>query len=63
MHWSEIAEGVWTIPRTRTKNHREHALPLTPQMLALLPERIEGRDLVFGLGLWILRLEPKQIAA
>lgn len=50
MRWGEITEGVWTIPRTRTKNHREHALPLTPQMLALLPEQIEGRDFVFGLG-------------
>lgn len=50
MRWSEIGEGVWTLPRTRTKNHREHTLPLTPAALALLPERRKDRDLVFGAG-------------
>ena len=27
------AEGTWTIPSTRTKNHREHVLPLPPLAL------------------------------
>jgi integrase len=50
MRWDEIGDGVWTLPRTRTKNHREHALPLTEAMLALLPDPREGREFVFGAG-------------
>ena len=30
MQHSEIAEGVWTIPGMRTKNHRAHTVLLTP---------------------------------
>ena len=42
---------VWTIPCARTKNHRDHVLPLTPGVLALLPaERRGDRDFVFGDG-------------
>ncbi|WP_166145422.1 site-specific integrase [Methylosinus sp. RM1] len=50
MTWGEIAGDVWTIPGSRTKNHREHTLSLTAQALALLPEQREGRELVFGAG-------------
>lgn len=50
MRWGEIAEGVWTLPHSRTKNHREHALPLTEAMLALLPDPRVGREFVFGAG-------------
>ena len=47
-----------------TKNHREHALPLTAAALALLPERREDRDLVFGTGDGAFSgMEPKQGAA
>jgi integrase len=52
MQWSEIAGDSWTIPSTRTKNHREHALPLTPAALALIqaqPHR-NDRDFIFGDG-------------
>jgi integrase len=49
MHWSEInaPEGLWLIAGERTKNHREHAVPLTPAALALLPPPRTG-DFVFG---------------
>ena len=50
MQWSELAGDIWTIPATRTKNHREHQLPLTPAALALLPPQREGREHVFGQG-------------
>jgi integrase len=50
MRWSELAGYIWTIPTTRTKNHREHQLPLTPAALALLPPQREGREYVFGQG-------------
>jgi integrase len=50
MQWGEIDQDkrLWTIPSTRTKNHCEHALPLVPTALALLPPR--RRDFVFGDG-------------
>jgi integrase len=49
---SELTGGVWTIPDTRTKNHRPLALPLPRQAVAALEAwpRIEDRDLLFGRG-------------
>jgi len=41
-------DGVWTVPASRTKNHRAHAVPLSPlarEIIAAAP-RIEG-DYVF----------------
>jgi integrase len=54
MRWSEIDEDkkLWTIPGSRTKNHREHMVPLSDFALALVaasPRRID-RDYVFGNG-------------
>jgi integrase len=51
MSWSELDLGrkLWTIPASRTKNKREHTLPLTDAALALLPER--RREYVFGQGI------------
>jgi len=52
MSWSELDDldrKLWTIPGARTKNKREHTLPLTDAMIALLPER--HRDYVFGQGI------------
>lgn len=41
--WGEIAEvdgqPTWIIPKTRMKAKRQHRVPLTPQMVALLGER------------------------
>ena len=50
MSWSEIdaERKLWVIPSSRTKNSREHEVPLPGQAIALLPDRRPGRDLVFG---------------
>ncbi len=49
--WSEIDidAAVWTVPAERMKAHKEHRVPLSPQVLALLADlpRIEGDELVF----------------
>jgi integrase len=52
MRWTELDtdKNVWTIPSTRTKNHREHTVPLTDAAIALIPLRREGREHVFGDG-------------
>lgn len=34
--WDDIEEGVWTIPAMRTKNRKEHKLPITEAMQAIL---------------------------
>jgi integrase len=49
MRWSELGDDVWTISGTRTKNHKEHVLPITPMVRKILDsiERIDGVDLVF----------------
>jgi integrase len=50
MRWSELQDGVWTIPGSRTKNHRALTLPLPGQAreaLAAHP-RVVGRDHLFG---------------
>jgi integrase len=52
MAWSEIDldAGTWTIPAARTKNGREHTLPLPPAALAIISEveRVPGRERLFG---------------
>ena len=40
---------IWTIPAERTKNCREHPLPLTDAALAVLPT-FRSRAFVFGQG-------------
>ncbi|TFV74116.1 DUF4102 domain-containing protein [Bradyrhizobium frederickii] len=52
MRWPELdtVGGTWTLPGNRTKNHREHVLPLVPTALALLPARRNDRNHVFGDG-------------
>ncbi|CAL75161.1 putative phage-like integrase [Bradyrhizobium sp. ORS 278] len=52
MRWAEIdgSRCLWTIPGSRTKNHREHALPLTEAAMLLLPAASVGREFVFGDG-------------
>lgn len=48
----EIAEGLWTIPGDRTKNHREHALPLSDAAQGIISTalRATNRDFAFGNG-------------
>jgi integrase len=52
MAWSEIdlALGTWTIPGARTKNHREHRLPLGSLALDVIcsTPQVVGRDVLFG---------------
>jgi integrase len=53
MCWSELREdGVWVIPAARCKNHREHALPLSPmaQRIIEAQPRRNGCEVVFGEG-------------
>jgi integrase len=52
MRWVELnlSKRVWTIPGTRTKNHREHSLPLTDSAISLLPPTSNTREHVFGDG-------------
>ena len=52
MRWREVADGIWTVPGERVKNHRTLALPLPRQMHDALEAwpRIVGRDLLFGRG-------------
>jgi integrase len=50
---SELKDGIWTVPGTRTKNHRALVLPLPRQAREALdawPE-IAGRRLLFGRAL------------
>ena len=50
MRWSELVDGVWTVPGERTKNHRALILPLPKQARAELERwpRFVGRKLLFG---------------
>jgi integrase len=49
---SELVDGIWTIPSSRTKNHRALTLPLPRQTQDVLDSRprFAGRDLLFGHG-------------
>jgi integrase len=50
--WTEFdfERGTWTIPGERSKNHREHTLPLPAQALAIIAAvpRMVDRDHLFG---------------
>jgi integrase len=59
LHWAEIdlSAATITLPPARTKNRREHVIPLSAPTIAILatqPRRIEpngtARELVFGYG-------------
>ncbi len=47
---AELQDGVWAIPGTRTKNHRDLVLPLPEQAVEALEawRRFVGRKLLFG---------------
>jgi integrase len=50
MRWGELdlATATWTIPAARTKNKRQHAVPLSPQAVDILTGLSRtDRDLVF----------------
>jgi integrase len=52
MAWDELdlEGGLWTIPASRTKNHRAHTLPLLPMALAIVESvpHMVGREQLFG---------------
>ena len=54
MGWSEIDldKALWSLPGSRTKNRKPHAVALSTQAVAILEAlpRREGRDHVFGEG-------------
>jgi integrase len=53
LRWSEtdLDKAIITLPPSRTKNHRQHIVPLSAPALAILKGRGRGdRDLVFGRG-------------
>jgi integrase len=47
MRWDEIKDGVWILPPPRTKNGKEHAIPLSPQVLKILDARPSNSEYVF----------------
>jgi integrase len=50
MRWSELKHGTWTIPAERSKNGRQHVVPLMPPALDIIksvPRRV-SRDHLFG---------------
>ena len=52
LRWSEIERGLIVLPPERTKNSRQHEVPLSRQAKAILerqPKR-KGRDFIFGIG-------------
>jgi integrase len=53
LRWSEVDldKATITLPPSRTKNHKEHIIPLNPLALEILKGRArEERELVFGSG-------------
>jgi len=53
LRWSEVDlnKATITLPPSRTKNHREHTVPLSAPALAILKGRgCDERELVFGAG-------------
>jgi integrase len=48
--WTEVKDGVWTIPAERMKARREHRVPLSPRCLAILrraKQLSDGGEYVF----------------
>jgi integrase len=50
MRWAELGPQGWTIPAARTKNSREHIVPLPAAALVLLLPDRGSREFVFGDG-------------
>ena len=52
LRWDELVDGVWTLPASRSKNHRELVLtlPLLAQSILQAVPRRDDTDCVFGNG-------------
>jgi integrase len=51
MRWPEIEGDMWTIPGSRMKGKLDHAVPLTPELTAIIgdtPKDAKGRPFVFS---------------
>ena len=48
LSWPEVVDGSIVLPATRTKNSREHVVPLAPAARAILDARPHGNEFVFG---------------
>jgi integrase len=68
----DMDKAVWTLPADRTKNHRQHAVPLSAQALSVLATlpRIIGSEFVFsttgetapsGFSKWKARLDAAML--
>jgi integrase len=49
MHWDEISldQQTWTLPANRTKNRRQHVVPISPLMATLLRQAPGQKGFVF----------------
>jgi integrase len=52
LRWSEIERGLIVMPPERTKNSRQHEVPLSRQAKEILERHAKrkGRDFIFGIG-------------
>lgn len=48
LHWNEVLDDRIVLPASRTKNGREHVVPLVPAVAALIHTRTRRNDFVFG---------------
>jgi integrase len=58
--WSEIhlLDNTWTVPAARMKAQREHRVPLSPGVLAILECRLATVIPARPLCLWVARRAP-----
>jgi len=49
MRWSELKDGIWTLPAERTKNRETRRIPLSEPARQILDSiaKVEGRDRIF----------------
>jgi integrase len=48
LRWSEVFDDKIVLPPARTKNNREHVIPLAPAVAAIVHNRQRRNDFVFG---------------
>lgn len=46
----DLARGLWVLPAARSKNRREHEIPLAPLAIEIIGTARAGREFVFGRG-------------
>jgi integrase len=48
LRWSEITDASIVLPAERTKNHRAHTVPLSPEALAIINHQPRRGEFIFG---------------